>query len=182
MSSRRRNVQALPLALCAGLTLSMATAAFAAEQPHPFVLTAYPTAIGGHALLAGRYPVALQQLRGHTSAAAFDAAAVSTNRCVALSMTAQWHAAQAACDTAVRAASRARLDSPAWTVGSGVDGDRRLAAAYTDRGVMRWLSHDHAGAQQDFARARTLAPDSGFVTRNLTALKFHGTEVHPRGS
>ena len=182
MESHRRNALVLPLALCAGLTLSMATAAFAAEQPHPFVLTAYPTAIGGHALLAGRYPAALQQLRAHTSPAAFDAAAVSTNRCVALSMSAQWPAAQAACDSAVREASQARLDSPAWTVGSGVDGDQRLAVAYADRGVMRWLSHDRAGAQQDFARARMLSPDSGFVTRNLSALKFHGTEVHPRGS
>ncbi len=182
MSPHRRNTLVLPLALCAGLTLSMATTAFAAEQTHPFVLTAYPTAIGGHALLAGRYPTALQQLRGHESPAAFDAAAVSTNRCVALSMTAQWHAAQAACDTAVREASRARLDSPNWTVWSSVDSDERLAAAYADRGVLRWLSHDHSGAQQDFAKARTLSPDSGFVTRNLTALKFHGTEVHPRGS
>lgn len=182
MSSHRHNAPMLPLALCAGLTLSMATAAFAAEQPHPFVLTAYPAAIGGHALLAGRYPAALQQLRGHTSPAALDAAAVSTNRCVALSMTAQWHAAQAACDSAVREASEARLDSPTWALGSSIDSDERLAAAYTDRGVMRWLSHDQAGAQQDFSRALTLSPGSGFVTRNLTALKFHGTEVHPRGS
>ncbi len=182
MSSHRRNTLVLPLALYAGLTLSMATTTFAAEQPHPFVLTAYPTAAGGHDLLAGRYPAALQQLRGHTSPAALDAAAVSTNRCVALSMTAQWHAAQTACDTAVREASSARLDSPTWTVWTSRDGDKRLAAAYADRGVMRWLSHDHAGAQQDFSRARTLSPDSGFVTRNLTALKFQGTEVHPRGS
>ena len=182
MSPHTRNALVLPLALCAGLTLSMATPAFAAEQPHPFVLTAYPTVAGGHDLLAGRYPAALQQLRGRTNPAALDAAAVSANRCVALSMTSQWHAAQTACDTAVREASDARLDRPTWAVWSSVEGDKRLAAAYADRGVMRWLSHDHAGAQQDFARARTLSPDSGFVTRNLVALKFHGTEVHPRGS
>lgn len=179
MSPNRRNALALPLALCAGLTLSMTAAA--AEQPQPFVLTAYPTAEGGHELLAGRYPAALQQLRAQKNPTAPDAAAVSTNRCVALSMTAQWQAAQAACDTAVREADQDRFDTPTWAVWSS-SSEKRLAAAYADRGVMRWLSDDHSGAQRDFAKAQALSPQSSFVTRNLTALKSHGTEVHTPGS
>lgn len=181
MSPNRHNALAFPLALCAGLTLSMASA-FAAEQPHPFVLTAYPTAAGGPALLAGRYPAALQQLSAHESATAPDAAAVSANRCVAFSMTGRWHAAQAACTMAIREADQDRLDTPTGAVWSSASGDERLAVAYADRGVMRWLAHDHTGAQQDFAKARALSPDSSFVRGNLSALKSHGTEVQARGS
>jgi len=171
-----------PLALYAGLTLSMTANAFAAGHQHSFVLTAYPTAAGGQDLVTGRYRTAARQLRYGASGRGPNAAAVNTNRCVAYFMTQQWHAAQSACDTAVHDANRDRFDSPSWAGWSNTTGDARLAAAYTDRGVMRWLSDDEAGAEKDFAKARALSPYSNFVKRNLTAAKFHGTEVRARGS
>ncbi len=182
MSPHRRDALASPMAMCAAVTLAMTCSAKAAEQPHRFVLTAYPTAAGGHALLAGRFQAAARQLLGRTGGPALDAAAVYTNRCVAFSMTRQWHAARRACDAAVRDASRERFDTPPWGDWSQISGDERLAAAYTDRGVMRWFSHDATGAQRDFARARALSPYSSFVRRNLTAMKVRDTEVQARGS
>jgi hypothetical protein len=182
MSAHRRNAVSLPLALCAAVALSMSSAALAAEQPHRFVLTAYPTAAGGRALLAGRYRQAVRQLRHRAGGSALDAAAVYANRCVAFSMTLQWRAARAACDAAVRDARRERFETPLWGDGPHTTGDERLAAAYADRGVMRWFSHDATGAQKDFARARALSPYSGFVRGNLTAMKFLDTEAHARGS
>ncbi len=183
MSLHRRNALALPLTLCAGAALAMMSAASAAEQPHRFVLTAYPSAAGGHALLTGRFQAAARQLRERAGGTALDVAAVYTNRCVAFSMTQQWHAARTACDAAVRDANRERFDTLLSADWPHTSGKVRLAAAYTDRGVMRWFSHDAAGAQRDFARARTLSPYSSFVRRNLTAMKFRDTtEVQPRGS
>lgn len=112
MSPHRRNALRFSPALCAGVTLATAPAAFAGDQPHPFVLSAYPRAAGDRALLTGRYRTAAHQLRG-------------------------------------------RADGPAL---------------------------DAAGAQRDFARARALSPYSSFVRRNLTAMKFHDTTVHARGT
>lgn len=182
MSRYRCNSRVIPLALYAGMTLSMTANAFAAGQPHPFVFTAYPKIAGGQDLVTGRYRTAARQLRYGASGHGANGAAINTNRCVAYFMTRQWHAAQSACDTAVRQARRDRFGSPSWADWSSTTGDERLAAAYTDRGVMRWLSHDKSGAQKDFAKARELSPYSNFVKRNLTAVKFHGTEVRARGS
>ena len=182
MSPHRRNALALPLAPCAGAALAMPFSALAAEQPHRFVLTAYPTAAGGHALLTGRFQAAARQLRGGAGGRTLDAAALYTDRCVAFSMTRQWHAAQTACAAAVRDASRERFATALWADWPRTSGDERLAAAYTDRGVMRWFSHDAAGAQRDFARARAPSPYSSFVRRNLTAMKVRDTEVQARSS
>lgn len=77
MSRNRCNSRALPLALYAGLTLSMTANAFAAGRPHPFVLTAYPKVAGGQDLVTGRYRSAARQLRYGAGAHGPDAAAVA---------------------------------------------------------------------------------------------------------
>lgn len=89
-------------------------------------------------------------------------------------MTRQWLRAHPACDAAVRAADRSRVDLTPARVSTGADGDERLAAAYSDRTVMRWLSHDAAGARHDFARAKPLSPAASFVMHNTSALRSHG--------
>ena len=60
--------------------------------------------------------------------------------------------------------------------------DRSLAAAYADRAVLRWLSGDRRGARAGLARAQVLAPQAGFVVKDLSALRSHPPEEHASGS
>jgi hypothetical protein len=163
------------------MSLASSTAAWADAQPQPFVLTAYGSAPGGEDLLRGRYPAAVQQLRidGRT---ALEPAAVSANSCVAFAMTQRWHAAQGACNAAVREARNARIDAAPWTESATISSDRALAAAYSDRAVMRWMDGDAHGAQADLERARTFAPQARFVVRNVRALRAHPSAVPAHGS
>ncbi len=171
-SSRARHL--LTLAVCTAVAATGSARAWAGNQTHPFVMTAYASAPGGHALLAQRYPAALQQLREYGTGA-LDPAAVNINSCVAYAMTRQWHAAHSACDAAVRAATNPHAFTAPWVELSGISTQRRLAAAYSDRAVMRWLTDDPAGARADLAKARALEPEAGFVTGNEAALAAHAT-------
>lgn len=181
MTSHGRKLRTLPLALYAVMSLASSTAAWADAQPHPFVLTAYGSAPGGQDLLTGRYPAALQQLRasGH---APLDAAAVSANNCVALAMTRRWDAAQSACDAAVREARDARLSAAPWSAAGANSKDRAIAAAYSDRAVLRWMSGNARGARADLDEARVFAPQAGFVVRNVRALRAQALKKVTHGS
>jgi len=181
MTSHSRKLRALSLVLYAGLSLASTTAAWADVQAQPFVLTAYGSAPGGKDLLRGHYPAAVQQLRSD-GRHALEPAAVSANSCVAFAMTQRWRAAQDACDAAVRDARDVRLGAAPWTESATISTDRALAAAYSDRAVMRWMAGDAQGAHADLERARTFAPQAGFVLRNVRALRAHPSAVHAHGS
>lgn len=170
---RRANFARCPLALGAGLALSLMSGA-ALAGGHQFVFTAYSDATGGAEVMAGRYRAALQELRRQPGDMSFDPAAINTNRCVAYSMTLQWQAAQAACDAAVRAADAQRAASPAWMSWARPSADEYLALAYANRAVMFWMRHDAAAAQRDLVSAQKLSPHADFVARNFTALKVRG--------
>lgn len=45
-----------------------------------------------------------------------------------------------------------------------------LALAYSNRAVLRWLTHDDESAISDLTRARALAPSADFVRKNSTAI------------
>ena len=181
MTPHSRTLRALPLALYAAMSLASSTTAWADAQPQPFVLTAYGSAPGGEDLLRGRYPAAVQQLRV-TGRSALEPAAISANSCVAFAMTQRWRAAQDACDAAVRDARNARLNAAPWTESATISSDRALAAAYSDRAVMRWMDGDAHGAHVDLERARTFAPQARFVVRNVRALRAHPNAVLAHGS
>jgi hypothetical protein len=181
MSPQNRMRRSLPLALCAGVTLAMSSVAFASGQTVPFVLKVYADAPGGPDLLSGHYPTALKQLREH-GPDALDPAAVNANSCVAYALTRNWQQARTACDAAVRTANAPNFQTALWAVSGGGSPDRRLAAAYSDRAVMRWLASDRAGARADLAKAMAISPAAGFVTRNEAAVEFHTAEVHKRGN
>src|SRR6267143_6161378 len=114
MSSYGRNsrkpAQAPGLGLAAALLLG--SAANAADQAHTFVLTAYSNGAGGASLVSGEYGAAVKELGGHSHSFSVDASTVSTNRCVAYSVTKQWDAARAACDAAVRDAQEDKANLP----------------------------------------------------------------------
>ncbi|HTX04202.1 MAG TPA: hypothetical protein VMD06_00145 [Steroidobacteraceae bacterium] len=124
--------------------------------------------------MAGRYRAALAQLASPSGTIDPDPAAVSTNRCVAYSMSLQWRQAHAACDAAIEAAAEARTALPAWLSWTESSSEKYLALAYANRAVMYWLSNDTAAAREDLARAQDLAPQADFVARNVAALKVHG--------
>lgn len=178
MSSFTRNTRSAnsarrSQALGAGIALVLASGAALADGAHRFVFTAYSDAVGGGEVLAGRYSVALEDLKLQPGNVDLDPSAANTNRCIAYSMTLQWQEARAACDAAVRAAEDQRIShSSGWTW-LPADDDDRLALAYTNRAVLHWLSHEDSAARQDLARARRLSPQAEFVAQNLAALAGH---------
>ena len=173
-NSRRANSSLRARSVGAGIALALASTAALAGGAHPFVFTAYRDAAGGADVVAGRYRVALAELKSSPGATDLDPAATNTNRCVAYSMSLQWPQARASCDAAIQAADAARTLAPAWLSWTRGSSERYLALAYANRAVMYWLSNDAAAAREDLARAQHLAPRADFVARNIAAFKVHG--------
>ena len=168
MSSSSRNSR---IALAGALLVG--SAAFAADEPHTFELTAFSNGTAGEALVSGDYNTALSELSRH--AHSLDSDTVNTNRCVAYVVTRQIEAARAACDAAVREAQQAITSMPvslSWARSDYLD---YLALAYSNRAVLNWVANDTAAAQSDLKKAAAVAPKAAFVARNLTALQSHST-------
>ena len=96
---------------------------------------------------------------GETSANSSDLFGKTMALCVANTRLAEYDTAMPACNRAVHLARTNALASSA---------ERRemQALALTNRGVLHWVSHDVAKAQQDFQRAAQLS-DSALVQNNL---------------
>jgi len=175
MSSYSRNsrkpAQALQLALAAALLVG--SAAHADDQPRTFQLTAVSNGTGGESLASGDYNTALSELSTHGHS--LDADAVTTNRCVAYTVTRQLEAARVACDMAVREAQQAIGSLPVSMTWARSDYRDYLALAYSNRAVLNWAANDTGAAQSDLKKAAAAAPNAAFVARNLTALQSHST-------
>lgn len=171
-NTRRADPPQRSWALGAMLALSLASGTALAGGGGQFVFTAYVDAVGGGDILAGRYRIALAELKNRPDAVAANPSTANTNLCVAYSMTLQWQEARAECDAAVRAARRRQRMSAGWSWAHTSDDDY-LAVAYANRAVLYWLSRDDAAAQKDLARAQELSPRADFVARNVVALGAH---------
>ena len=169
--NRGSNAQAVGLGLLAAALIGVA----AAETPDAFVLVAYSNRAGGPQIAQGEYRVAAQ---ARPSGLQADPGALATNQCVALAMSEQLAQAQQACDSAVQAA-RFEQAPPSWSVASRGEASNAQAIAYSNRAVLRWLTADSRGAQEDLARAHALAPQAGFVARNLSAMQSHQNAPPP---
>jgi hypothetical protein len=168
--SRNKPAQALLLGVSAAL---LGAASHAATDTHfdtRFTMTAYSNAVGGQEILSGDYKAALTKL----SARAEDAAVVM-NRCVALTMTAQWPAAQQACNTAVHYAELAKANAQSGALQDRHSQDEGLAIAYSNRAVLKWLTADPKAAEDDLRQAHTLLPGLDVLVQNITALGAHST-------
>jgi len=173
MSSSSRNSrnpsQAVRLGVAAALLIG--SAAFAAEQQaHTFVLTAYSNAAGGNELVTGNYDDAAKELGQRVQMIGLDESTLSTNRCVAFTVTKQWQAAHTACDRAVRDAQEDKANLPTWMSWARKRHNDYVALAYSNRAVLAWLSNDAVAAEKDLAKAEALSPKADFVARNLSAL------------
>ena len=166
--NRGRNAQAVSLGLIAAALISAAVCA--ADAPDAFVLVAYSNRAGGTQISHGEYLPATQAQHASVQA---DPGALATNHCVAFAMSEQLAQAQLACDSAMRAAHDEQAQLPSWNPRSREQADNSEAVAYSNRAVLRWLNADSQGAKEDLAKAQPLAPQAGFVTRNMTAMRSH---------
>ena len=173
MSSYSRNSRTPNRALQLAFTgaLLVGSAAFAADEPRTFELTAFSNGTGGPALLSGDYNTAQQQLSSNHQALDIETAA--TNRCVVYTVTHQIDAARAACDKAVREAQQEIASLPVSLSWARSDYRDYLALAYTNRAVLDWVMNDSSGAQSDLKKAAAVSPKASFVARNLSALQNH---------
>src|SRR5690348_15815358 len=95
----RKPSQALRLGLAAALLTG--SAAYAADQPSKFVLTAYTNGTGGHSIVAGKYTAALDELKHPSMFSLHESSTVANNKCVAYAMVGEFATAMTACNDAI---------------------------------------------------------------------------------
>lgn len=174
MPSFSRNIRKPAQAILLGVSATLIGAVSQAGDTH-FTMTAFANVTGGEEILSGDYPGALAKLSQLTHAGVLDASAVSLNRCAALTMSQQWEAARQACDRAVKDAEYERIALPAWALQQRQLQDERIAIAYSNRAVLKWLTSDSKAAAADLQRARSLLPQSDIVATNVAALGARST-------
>jgi tetratricopeptide (TPR) repeat protein len=168
-NSSRKPSQALHLALAAALLAG--SAAHAADQPHTFVLTAFSNGAAGKSLMSGKYDAAVQELGSKSQALTLDTDSLSTNRCVAYSVTKQLEAAHVACDRAVTEAQQDVANLPTSMFWARREYKEYAALAFSNRAVLNWLSNDANAAREDLKKAQSISPRADFVAHNLSALQ-----------
>jgi hypothetical protein len=157
------------LGLAAAAALLLGSAAQAADESHPFILTAYVNAPGGPELVSGHYEEAVAALRNSRyDPFMSEPSALKTNLCIAYAELKQWDSARDACDSAVKSAQNMEL--PVYVTGALIVRNDYTAVALSNRAVLHWLSSDSAAAASDLQKAGTLSPKADFVARNLDAL------------
>jgi hypothetical protein len=134
------------------------------------MLTAYVNGSGGESLMSGKYDVALAEMATDRANGSTAYSAKMNNLCVAYAAKKQLTEAKVACTAAVKAAKYDRLSSQRFAPGSSRE-NSYVAIAYTNRAVVSMLTKDEAGAKEDLARAKSLAPTAEFVSRNLAAVQ-----------
>jgi hypothetical protein len=149
-----------------GGALLAGSAAQGADQPNKFVMTVFTKAPGGDNIVAGNYQAAIEQ----TQRAESTDTAVASNQCVAYTMSAQFDAAQKACDTAIDSARADRQNLGPTQLWDQQRLSQSLAIAYSNRSVLDWLSHDNAAAHRDLSKAGSAAPGTAVVSQNVSAL------------
>jgi hypothetical protein len=137
-----------------------------ADQPDKFVMTAFENSAGGDSIVSGNYEAALQQMQHARS----SDSSLTTNKCVAYTMTAQFETARSVCDAAVTSARRDILHSSSVTLWERNVLEQSLAIAYSNRAVLDWLSHDNSAAERDLSDAKALSPQGDYVAHNMSAL------------
>jgi hypothetical protein len=149
-----------------GGALLAGAVAHGADQPNKFVMTAFTKAPGGENIMEGDYQAAIQQ----TLRAEPTDTSVATNQCVAYTMSAQFHAAQKACDTAVSSARADRQNLGPAQMWDQQRLSQTLAIAYSNRSVPDWLSRNDTAAHHDLSKASSVSPGTAVVSQNASAL------------
>jgi len=165
------------LAAIAATSIFAAVAANAADVTAPkLMLTAYINGAGGESVMAGKYDEALTEIKRDRSASSDTYTAKITNQCVTYAVMRQLPQALSACDEALRAAKYDRMSTLRYAPGS-LSQNSYVAIAYTNRAVVHMMSKDVEGAKSDLARAKSLAPDADFVSKNLLAMEMSSSKI-----
>jgi tetratricopeptide (TPR) repeat protein len=125
----------------------------------------------GNLVSRGDYELAVNRITGRNGSHPYAAA---TNLCVAYSMLGQFDQAEPKCDEAINAAENSPAGKPRnWK------GRNQLATqhafAYSNRGVMRILSGNVIGAEEDFRTALERKPNLRAPTQNLAKTQVETT-------
>lgn len=182
MFKQKRHTGKLASAIAAtsifsGLAIFSAVAANAADVTAPkLMLTAYINGAGGESVMAGKYDEALTEIKRDRSASSDTYTAKITNQCVTYAVMRQLPQALSACDEALRAAKYDRMSTLRYAPGA-VSQNSYVAIAYTNRAVVHMMSKDVEGAKSDLARAKSLAPDAEFVSKNLLAMGTTSSKI-----
>jgi hypothetical protein len=162
------------VALLAASTVLITAGAQATQTVHPkLVLTAYTNGAGGETLLKGNYSQALTEIKRARPQMMIAAGAKATNLCVAYTAMKQLTEAKVACNTAVKQAKYDRLSASRFSL-STTHENSYIAIAYANRAVVHMLSKDEASAKADLEKAKALAPEAEFVSRNVAAIDAKG--------
>lgn len=163
-------------AIAAASLISIA-AAHASDVAAPkLVLTAYVNGAGGPSVLAGNYDAALTEIKKDRSTSSELYTAKITNQCVTYAVMKQLPQAMSACDEALRAAKYDRIAAERYAPGSSIQ-NAYVAIAYTNRAVVHMMAKDPERAKSDLARAKSLAPDAEFVSKNLLAMEGSASKI-----
>ncbi|HEY8520501.1 MAG TPA: hypothetical protein VIN61_10495 [Gammaproteobacteria bacterium] len=159
-----------PLLVSALCTLALGASIEADAAEAGYEMISYLDVPGGAALAAGDYPRAIEvssriARTGHIE----RRLAATTNLCVAYTVTRHLEEAAAACERAVTLAKHVdrRFSSGA------ARSDFETAKAMTNRGVLKVVSGDAAGAAKDLRAAAAMRHRSGAAVRNLE--RFEGS-------
>ena len=165
------------LAAIAATSIFSAVAAHASDVTAPkLVLTAYINGAGGESVMAGKYDAALTEIKRDRSASSDAYTAKINNQCVTYAVMKQLPQAMSACDEALRAAKADRISALRYSPGSVIQ-NSYVAIAYTNRAVVHMMTKDVEGAKSDLARAKSLAPDAEFVSKNLLAMETSSSKI-----
>jgi Flp pilus assembly protein TadD len=148
--------------------LSVAAAQAADVTSPKMVLTAYSNGSGGESLMNGKYADAFREIEKDRTSSASAYTAKLNNLCVAYAATRQLTEAKSTCTAALKSAKYDRISSQRYSPGS-LRENAYVAIAYTNRAVVHLLTKNTAGANEDLARAKALAPSADFVAKNLVA-------------
>jgi Flp pilus assembly protein TadD len=133
--------------------------------------------VGNHAsgdlVTQGNYQTAIDRITRKYSGHPF---ATATNLCAALSMLGEFDQAEPYCDEAIKLADKSPVPAPrSWKARNQMT--TQQAQAYSNRGVMRMLSGDNIGAEQDFQVAIERNDKLRAPAQNLARVQLDSTGV-----
>lgn len=134
-----------------------------------YEMISYLDSVSGRRLEARDYDGAIEIALQHARARGAEARLIEhTNLCVAYTLTGRYAAANEACESALNAAKRVDENHSRVLPRLGTE----TAKAITNRGVLRAMSGDMAGAESDFKAATAMHGASSAPSRNLEHLEI----------
>ena len=158
-------------ALLATATVLPAQATANEVSSAPYEMVVVGNLVSGDLVSKGDYQAAVDRI---TSSYAGYPFATATNLCASLSILGFFDQAEPHCNEAVRLANQSAVPAPRrWKARKQVASQQALA--YSNRGVLRILSGDASGAEQDFQAAIEHNAELPASARNLARVQLEPT-------